>query len=288
MAYQGLETARPDGPDPDTGQLHAGHRRRWAAVCLLVLGAALGWGAYGRTGPEIADHPHHAGRTLVVGSFQQNLLDPFGPELVVSVANTGGAPVTIAHVAPAGWHTRTNPVDVLPGATVDIPVDVSLDCARTRIPRNRARVRITTGGSTRTMVLPTGGSPALQELWSRRCRVETLRTPTRRDLTGTWLVSDGGPGFTGRLFIALLAGGRYKMDPGAHLHGSPGAAGRWSLHHGRMTLVRTHGGRCGPRHRAVWEVGMRGALLHIRQLTTYDGFCTVDRGDVWIAERVSR
>jgi hypothetical protein len=175
---------------------------------------------------------------------------------------------------------------VLPGATVDIPVDVSLDCATAPSPGGRAAVRIGTGSSARTELLPMGGSPALRELYARRCGVATLSTPTRHDLLGTWLVNDGGPAFTGRMFIKLQRGGRYEMDAGAHLDDAPGAVGLWSLHAGRMTLVRTRGGDCGPRHRAVWDVGMRGTLLHIRQLTAYDGFCTVDRGDVWIAERV--
>jgi hypothetical protein len=31
---------------------------------------------------------------------------------------------------------------------------------------------------------------------------------------------------------------------------------------------------------------MRGSLLRTRQLTAYDGYCTVKPGDVWISQRV--
>ncbi|MDX6325152.1 MAG: hypothetical protein QOK15_1506 [Nocardioidaceae bacterium] len=288
MAYQGLEDDRLERLDLGTGTRRGTPSPRWRAVGLLALGAVLGWAAHATTGHQAAEARQDTGRSLVVGSFQQNLVDPYGPELVVSVANTGGTPVNIDNVAPAGWHTRTDPVQVLPGDTVDIPVDVFTSCATLPDGGQRAEVRIGTGSSARTLLLPMGGSPALQELWLRRCRVESLRAPTRRDLLGTWLVNDGGPAFTGRMFIALLPGGRYEMDAGAHLDDSPGAVGLWSLHDGRVTLVSTRGGDCGPRHRAAWEVGMRGTLLHIRQLTAYDGFCTVDRGDVWIAERIVR
>jgi hypothetical protein len=89
------------------------------------------------------------------------------------------------------------------------------------------------------------------------------------------------------MFIRLHRDGRYEMDAGAHLSDKPGAVGRYSLHGHRLTLVRVRGGDCGPRRRAVWDVGLgAGGLLHIRQRTAYDGFCTVDRGDVWIAVRV--
>jgi hypothetical protein len=191
-------------------------------------------------------------------------------------------------VAPQGWDTKTDAVQVPPGATVDIPVDVTLDCATVPSPGDRAVVRIGTGSSSRTVVLPmTPQSPALQELYLRRCRVQALRTPSSRALLGTWVVNDGGPAFTGNMFIRLEHGGRYEMDAGAHLSDNAGAVGRYTLDRGRMTLVTTRGGDCGPRHRAVWEVGLlRDGLLRIQQVTAYDGFCSVDRGDVWIATRV--
>ena len=287
MAIQGLEDDRSERVDHGDADREGSRSPRWRAVALLVLGSVVGWAAYSTTGHRAVEHPQHTGRSLVVGSFQQNLRDPYGPEMVVSVTNTGPTPVTITNVAPDGWRTRTDPELVLPGATVDIPVDVSLDCATTRPPGETPQVRVLTDGATHPEVLPMGGSPALQELWSRRCRVETLRAPTRRDLVGTWLVNDGGPGYTGKMFIQLGPRGHYRMDARAHLDDSPGAAGAWTLHDRRVTLVSTHRGDCGRRHRAVWEVGMRGTALHIRQLTTYDGFCMVDRGDVWLAERIN-
>jgi hypothetical protein len=107
-----------------------------------------------------------------------------------------------------------------------------------------------------------------------------------RDLLGTWLVYDGGPAFTGKMYIHLDEDGRYEMDGGANFD-KPGAFGRFSLADGRLVLREIRGGDCGVRHRAVWDVGLRpDGLLHIRQLTAYDGFCTVEPGDVWIATRV--
>ena len=276
-----------DRLDLGAGKPRRSHESWWRALALIAMGAILGWGAHAGTDLRIGEARQTSGAALVMGSFQQNLLDPYGPEMLMSVTNTGRAPVTITKVAPAGWRARIQPVQVPAGAVVDIPVDVSLDCATARWPGETAEVRVGTGSSARTLLLPTGGTAALYELWSRRCWVQSLRVPTRREVTATWVVSDGGPGFTGKMFIEFLPTGRYRMDPGAHLDDSPGAAGRWSLHDARLRLVSTRGGDCGPQHRATWEVGMRGDLLHIRQLTTYDGFCSVDRGDVWLAERLS-
>lgn len=269
----------------------AGPRRRapwWRSAALLVLGALVGWGAHASTTRSTA-HPATGDRqALFVGSFQQNLLDPFGPELVVSLTNAGRAPVDVTNVTPLGWRTRMDPVQVLPGTSVDVPVEVSLDCATVRLPGDGAVVRFRSGASSRSVVLPMMGSPALGELFIRRCGADDLPVPTRRDLLGTWLVAQGGLAFTGRMFIALHPDGRYEMDAGPHLADDPGAIGRFSLHGSRLTLVATQGGDCGGRRRAVWDVGLRaGDQLRIRQLTTYDGYCAVDRGDVWIAERIS-
>jgi hypothetical protein len=78
------------------------------------------------------------------------------------------------------------------------------------------------------------------------------------------------------------------MDYGTHLDDDPGSAGHFRLDPGgRLTLRTLTGGGCGRGSRAVWKVGLQAdRRLHIRQLTSYDGYCTVERGDVWIAKRV--
>jgi hypothetical protein len=216
-------------------------------------------------------------------------MNPFASDFLVTLSNVGRSPVEVLGVRPHGWAARTSPVGVPAGQSVDIPVDVSLDCLSTPPPSNLVDVRIATGGASRTLQLSMAEAPpALQEEYSRRCGWQFLRRPGPKNVLGTWEVEDGGPAFTGKMLFRFSRDGHYAMDYGTHLDNDPGAAGRYRLSpQGRLTLTTLIGGDCGRGNRAVWDVGLQAdGRLHIRQLSRYDGYCTVERGDVWIAKRV--
>jgi hypothetical protein len=267
-----------------------GRRSWWRAAALVAIGSIIGWSAAHGTG---ADRDAAAGPSdapvLVAGAVQQDLANPFASDFLVTLSNPGKHRVEVLGVAPGGWAARTAPVEILPGGSVDVPVDVSLDCLSTPPPSDVVDVRVAVGHASRMLELPLAQvPPALQEEYARRCRVQSLRVPSHKSLLGTWVVEDGGPAFTGKMLIRFTGDGGYAMDSGTHLDDDPGAAGRYTLGpRGRVILRTLVGGDCGRRRRAVWLVGLQAdGRLHIQQRTSYDGYCTVERGDVWIAKRV--
>jgi hypothetical protein len=284
------------GPPGDTvDRLDLGpaepRRRPWVRAALLVaLGALLGWGAHTTTAREAgAVAPPSSLPHLVAGSFEQNLRDPYGPEFTVSLFNTGLSTVQVLNVAPMGWRATTPTVSIPPGGSVELPVDVAVDCGAISSPTQFVEVRVAAYPSTRTVQLQLPQVPAaLDEVYWRRCSQPFTTRPSLRDLLGTWIVEDGGPGFTGKLVFSLHRDGSYQMGTGTHPADGPGAFGRFSLDSlGTLTLTPRGGGVCLLHRRAVWKVGLLPQqLLHVRLLTPYDGFCTVEPGDVWIAERV--
>ena len=285
MATQGLEQERSDRLDLGTGRPPRRAGRWTRTLALVAVGALAGWAAHAvSTRPE-AEH----GPSLMAGSLEENLRDPSGPELVVTLFNTGSTAVMVSDVAPRGWDATSPPTAIPAGGSVEVPIDLVGNCRAIRSTSEFVHARVTSGGTSRVVSMRLPSTPAaLEAVFRRRCAVPRLTAPTTQDILGTWVVEDGGPAFTGKMLFRFDADGTYRMDVGTHLDDRPGAFGRFTLSpHGGLRLTSTRGGECLLGHRARWRVGLLSAgRMHVRLLTPYDGFCSVDPGDVWIAKRV--
>src|SRR3954452_19375829 len=216
MAFEGLDEAQLDRVEIGTGTPRGGGGSWWRAVAILAVGGLLGWAAHAHTSatPGTSVAPDASGGSpLIIGSFQQNLEDPFGPDFVATVTNTTSAPVTILGIAPYGWEGQVSPVEVRAGEAVDVPVDGSLDCLTSQTFRDYTLLRMEAAGRVRVLRLDVqSGTAALDELYRRRCAPDTVRVPQKHDVLGTWVVEDGGPAFTGKLLFRFWSDGRYAMD----------------------------------------------------------------------------
>jgi hypothetical protein len=258
-----------------------------AAVALVAVSVLGGW-RWGRSSEPAAPVPASRAIELVAGPFEANLEATEGPEFVIPIYNVGDRAVRVTNVAPGMWRATSSPVTLAPGASAEVPVDVSIDCRQTPSPTGEVVVHATSSGRSAVQTLHLPSVPrVLTEEYERLCVVPAGRVPGRQELVGVWIVDEGNF-FAGQMLIDLEANGTWAMDPGTNLFSEPGAYGVFTYRPGGLTLF-TRGGRdCRRGDRSLWRVGlMSDGRLRMKVVTFADSLCTLEDGEVWIARRVS-
>ena len=126
-----------------------------AAAALVAVSVLGGW-RWGRSSEPAAPVPASRAIELVAGPFEANLEATEGPEFVIPIYNVGDRAVRVTNVAPGMWRATSSPVTLAPGASAEVPVDVSIDCLQTPSPTGEVVVHATSSGrsAVQTLHLP--------------------------------------------------------------------------------------------------------------------------------------
>ena len=280
------------GSEPGRWAVWASARPRIAAALLLGVACVIGFGAN-----ELLAEPAHTVRDSsgrVVAGLLVETLDTNPAAMVVPLHNDSALPVTVSDVHPEGWRAYGSTVTLPPGAWVDVPIWLTLECGRMPDPTRRLLMRTVAARDVRlvrtpprTVAMPEV-PPALVDLRHRLCDEPGGRPLGADELRGSWLVEDARS-YAGQVYVRFEPGGRFSlgmMRP-ARIDQEVMATGQARLEGDWLRLDVGGGWWCAAGDSIVWRVDMLpDGRLRIGHEAYYDDVCRVDEREVWLARRV--